>query len=243
MLQGGEGLGLVLEPRQLRRPGEAAVEHHLHRDRAVEPQVTGPVDDAHAAPADDVAHAVAGDLRPRGRACRGLTGSSSSGNNASSSSRTEESCRRHARTSPSRSGRSLQTSSAERPDSAAFSRSSSTSGLIGIAKFPALRSGPWPDQLASSGSAGLQVLQLGRQQQQRPLQPALDGLERDAEQLRRLDVGHAVDPHQVQHLAFAVGEALDGVEHATGRRRQARSAAGRGGQVDLLEVDKAGLII
>ena len=31
MLEGGEGLGLVLEPRQLRRPGEAAVEHHLER--------------------------------------------------------------------------------------------------------------------------------------------------------------------------------------------------------------------
>ena len=68
MLQGGEGLGLVLEPRQLRRPGEAAVEHHLEGDRAVEPEVPGPIDQAHAAPPQDVAHEVTGDFRPGLRA-------------------------------------------------------------------------------------------------------------------------------------------------------------------------------
>ena len=67
MAQARHRLGLALEPRPLVRPGEGPGQEHLEGDRAVEPQVPRPVDDAHAAPTQLPLHLVAGDPRQLGR--------------------------------------------------------------------------------------------------------------------------------------------------------------------------------
>jgi hypothetical protein len=63
VLQSGHGLGLALKPRPLLWAGESAGEGHLESDEAIEGQVAGLVDDAHAAAADFLQDLVAGNLR------------------------------------------------------------------------------------------------------------------------------------------------------------------------------------
>ena len=61
--EGGDRLGLALESLPLGRAGVGAGQHHLQGDEAVQAQVPGPVDDAHAAATEHGLDLVAGDLR------------------------------------------------------------------------------------------------------------------------------------------------------------------------------------
>ncbi len=69
------------------------------------------------------------------------------------------------------------------------------------------------------------VGQIIRQNQETPVQAALDGLRRDAEKLRYFDLTHALDAHQAKHLAFVIGEALNRVQHADGIEAEPGGAA------------------
>ena len=60
MLQPRHRLGLDAEARQLPRPGMAAGQHHLERHGALQGQMPGLVDDAHAAAAEHALDLVAG---------------------------------------------------------------------------------------------------------------------------------------------------------------------------------------
>ena len=64
--QAGDRLRLAQEALQLYRPGAGVGQQHLQGDRAVEAQVPRPVDDAHAAAAEQRLHPVAGNLRHGG---------------------------------------------------------------------------------------------------------------------------------------------------------------------------------
>jgi hypothetical protein len=64
---------LAQEPREFMRPGVRAAEEHLERNGAVEAQVPGLVDDAHAAAAEDRLDLVTRDLR-QGRLVRWVYG-------------------------------------------------------------------------------------------------------------------------------------------------------------------------
>jgi hypothetical protein len=61
--QAGDHLGLALEARPLVRAGVGAGQEHLERDGAVQAQVPGLVDDAHAAAAEHCFDLVARDAR------------------------------------------------------------------------------------------------------------------------------------------------------------------------------------
>src|SRR5262249_2923432 len=63
MLQACDRLGLSLEAPQLARPRMGPGQNHLERDEPIEPEVPGPVHDAHRAPAEFAEHFVSGDVR------------------------------------------------------------------------------------------------------------------------------------------------------------------------------------
>ncbi len=67
VVQAGHRLRLGLEARPVHLPGQAAREDHLERHRALQAELAGLVDDAHAAPPQFLQQLVAGHVRPRGR--------------------------------------------------------------------------------------------------------------------------------------------------------------------------------
>ena len=129
-------LRFALEPRPLVRPGVGAGEQHLEGDEAVEPQVPGLVDDAHAPAAEQGLHLIAGDPRQVGARCRARRRDCPGvGNIASSWASTARICCQRRRTSGSSSGQAPQTSSGVHPESQISSSSRCTRGSSATARF------------------------------------------------------------------------------------------------------------
>ncbi len=63
MVQHCDCLGFALEPCLLRGGGDGAVDHHLERDRSIELQMRGFIDDPHPPVTQDCVHFVTGDRR------------------------------------------------------------------------------------------------------------------------------------------------------------------------------------
>ena len=76
VLEAGEGLGLLVEPRQGDGAGVGAGQDHLERDQTIQADLAGLVDDSHAAPAQLLEDLEAGDDWPPGRSPGSLRGRS-----------------------------------------------------------------------------------------------------------------------------------------------------------------------
>ena len=221
-------LRFALEPRPLVRPGVGAGDQHLEGDEAVEPEVPGLVDQAHAPAPEEGLHLIAGYLRQLGARMPG-----------------ERGYRRRAGVGPRRrkqrielrlDGAHLQPAPADLGQQLGASGADLLRSTPGVAELveqllhPRIDSHDWaprggcvpglryPENPLPAGMhldgvrrllARAEVGQLLRQEPQAAAQPSLHRHRRDAEHLGGLRLRHPLDSHQVEDLPLVLRQLAD----------------------------------
>ena len=211
------------------RAGVGAGEHHLQGDEAVEAQVPGPVDDAHAAAAEHRLHLVARD--PRQAAPLPGAGVRRPGRARRREQRVELGLDAAASAASGRGPPAAARGRRRRPlpacarESSSSSSSCCTRGSSAMARPSGdacrTRRELQPRCISPSPAAvrRAEVAQLLRQQPQAAVQPPLHRHGRDAEHLGGLGLRQPLDAHQVEHLPLVLRQA----------RRSPRACGGRPG--------------